>query len=279
MPGTRLRPQPASITAQSASVAAALRQARLESRRTQAEIAGRTRISRSTLSRLERALPRAMHLPTILAVGEAPGRPIEVRVGGHPLDRPPLTRDAASAAVIERMVAQWTAAGWRCETDFWYQSGAARGWADFVAYHPANAVLAIVEVKTALVDNQETLGIFKRKIRFVPGEWEVVHRTSPRSVAALLVVTGTSRNRAVLRQHRLTFAASFPDTIDDLDQWIRQPTAPVSSVVIIPSGALPRSVPEGARRRAPARGRPAERPAGRPEPGGRGRTPASATEP
>jgi len=253
MPGSRSRPQPASITAQCAFLAAALRQARLERRRTQAEIAGRARISRSTLSRLERALPRAMHLPALLAVGQALERPIEIRMSGHPLDRPPLTRDAASAAVIERMVRRWTAAGWRCETDFWFQSGAARGWADFVAYHPAAAVLAVVEVKTALVDNQETLGIFKRKIRFVPREWEAVHRTSPTNVAALLVVTGTSRNRAVLRQHHQTFAASFPDTIEDLDQWIRHPIAPVSSVVVVPSGALPRSVSVGSRRRAPAR--------------------------
>jgi len=203
-----------------------------------------------------------MHLPALLAVGQALERPIEIRMSGHPLDRPPLTRDAASAAVIERMVRRWTAAGWRCETDFWFQSGAARGWADFVAYHPAAAVLAVVEVKTALVDNQETLGIFKRKIRFVPREWEAVHRTSPTSVAALLLITGTSRNRAVLRQHHQTFAASFPDTIEDLDQWIRHPTAPVSSVVVVPAGALPRCVSVGSRRRAPARRRPPVEPDG-----------------
>jgi hypothetical protein len=90
------------------------------------------------------------------------------------------------------------ALGWSVRVEYSFNDFGDRGSVDVLAWHPAERVLLIVEVKTRLTDLQAMLSSLGRKIRIVPRLVREDPGWIPRRIARLLVVAGTTASSARL---------------------------------------------------------------------------------
>ena len=119
--------------------------------------------------------------------------------------------DRAHASIVEAVVRELRDLGWEVVVEFGFNHYGDRGSVDVLAWHSASRTLLIVEVKSILTDLQSTFTSLATKMRMVPMlarrdlGWDV------RSVSRLIVMPGSTANRATVARHEATFDVVLPD--------------------------------------------------------------------
>jgi transcriptional regulator with XRE-family HTH domain len=168
---------------------------RVRARLTQAALAQRAGVTRPQVSRLERGRGRELKYGAIEAILGALGARLTPGVlwNGPELDRLLDAGHSALAASVKRRLERW---GWLVQVEVSYSWYGERGRIDLLTFHPATGVLLVIEIKTELVDVQQTLGLLDAKVRLAP---RVVERFgwTPRTVVPALVFAedGATRRR------------------------------------------------------------------------------------
>lgn len=112
--------------------------------------------------------------------------------------------DEEHAAIVEALAGWFRAAGFLVEAEASYSEWGERGRIDLLAYDPQTGTLAIVEVKTQLLDLQDLFGSMNVKERLASTIAERRGWTVRRRVS-VLGVASTAANRDIVRSHPSLF--------------------------------------------------------------------------
>lgn len=202
---------------------------RRDKRLRQRDVGRSARIGQSVVSRVERGRIDGVTVRTLERIASALELDLRIELRGRAGDIDRLV-DRDHARLVELVVARLTAEGWEIVVEYTFNHYGERGSVDVLAYHPEHRALLIVEVKTRLTDLQAFLASFGRKLRVVPAlvrddrGWDVL------DVGRILVIPGTTANRAVVERHRAVFDVSFPARADAIRRWLRVPAGVLAGV-------------------------------------------------
>jgi hypothetical protein len=157
--------------------------------------------------------------------------------------------DRAHASIVEHVVTFLRAADWQVIPEFTFNVFGDRGSVDILAWNPTERILLIIEVKSTLTDLQAMLAALSKKIRVVPGAVREAQGWQPLAVAVLLVVAGTTGNRAVVARHASTFDSALPARSREVRSWLRRPRGSLAGVWFVSRDAVSAVAMSGARRR------------------------------
>lgn len=210
----------------------AIRALRRRLRWTQDELARRARVSQSLIARVERGGADRVTPVVLRRICEALGARLTVRVDWHGegLDR---LLDADPAALVERVVRELQAAGWRCLVEATFAIGRERGSVDVLALHEATGSLLVIEVKSVIPDIQATLASLDRKVRLGP---EIARDRGWRSerVATILVVAEGRTNRRRVQAVGATFATHLPSRSAEVRRFVERPSGTIRGLWFLP---------------------------------------------
>jgi transcriptional regulator with XRE-family HTH domain len=219
----------------------------------QVDLAARSRVSPSTISRLERGHPDPLTLDTIRRVASA----LDIRVDLVPrwragdLDR--LLN--AKHSQLHELVARWFGTelpAWVLAPEVSYAIYSERGVIDIVAWHPARRAILVIELKTDIVDVNQLIGKVGEKARLIrqivrDRGWE------PLTVSSWVIVAAGRTNRARLAAHRSVLRAAFPSDGRAIRAWLGDPVGEVAALSIWTGVAGRRLAPTRRVRRATVR--------------------------
>lgn len=179
-----------------------LRLLRLRKNWRQSDVAAKAGISSSAIGRHENGLIGS------LAVFDSHAAVFGLRVDVWVLGRAgSLVRlgDEEHARIVEAVAAWFRDHGFLVETEASFSEWGERGRIDLLAFQPVTGTLAIVEVKTQLLDLQDLFGSLNVKERLAATiaerrGWKAVRRVT------VLAVANTAANRRLVRQHPSLFA-------------------------------------------------------------------------
>jgi hypothetical protein len=176
------------------------------------------------ISRIERGQLASQSIRTVARVAEALDATAElvVRWRGEELDR---LMDATHAALVHQTVAFLQSGGWVTRVEVSFNHFGDRGRVDVLAFHPDERILAVVEVKSALGDLQDTAGRLDVKVRLGPMLASSIGWEQPKSVIRALVVAETRTARRVIERHAGIFDA-FTLRGRRALAWVRSPASP-----------------------------------------------------
>ncbi len=191
----------------------ALRETRRSIGWSQTEVAARAGLSSSMVGKVEAGSSNSS-LRVVVALADALGIRLDLRVDTPFLADRVRQRDPAHARCIAYCRRRFEAAGWRTASEV-EVVGRSRGWIDVVAYEPRGRTLLVVEVKTELLD----LGELERQLgRYGREAWTVARRLGwPTSrVVEMVLFLATDANDRRLAANRELLALSFPTRAHDL---------------------------------------------------------------
>ena len=216
-------------------IGAVIRLVRIRRGWRQTDLAAKTRVSKSAISRLERGFVGAMSVGAVRAVAAA----LEIRVDLVPrwragdLDRLLNSRHSA----LHESVARWFRdrhTGWMLAPEVTFSIYGDRGVIDILAWHPGRRALLVIELKTEIVDVNEVLGTLDRKARLasrVARErgWD------PVTVSVCLIVEDSKTNRRRVRAHDAMVRNALPDERARVQGWLRDPVGRVNGQTFWPT--------------------------------------------
>lgn len=211
-----------------------LRAVRLHRRWRQSDVAVAARVSQSTVSRAERgrldrvSLNQLDQIASVLDVSIF----IDARWNAGNVDR---LIDRAHASIVEAVVRELRDLGWEVVVEFGFNHYGDRGSVDVLAWQPATRTLLIVEVKSILTDLQATFTSLATKVRVVPMLARRDLGWDSRSVSRLLVMPGTTANRATVARHQATFDVVLPDRMPAIRWWLRRPNGSLAGLWFLSS--------------------------------------------
>lgn len=118
--------------------------------------------------------------------------------------------------------------GWEIAPEVSFSIYGERGVIDILAWHSASRSLLVIELKTAIVDVQEMVGVFDRKMRLaarVARErgWE------PLTVSGWVIVSATLTNRRRVEEHSSMLRSAFCSDGTAMRAWLRRPSGRLSA--------------------------------------------------
>lgn len=214
---------------QDVTVGAIVRAVRRRLQQRQRDVAEEAGVSQQTVSVIELGRLHEVDLATLRRVCSVLGIEISIspRWRGPELDR---LLDAAHAAIVEAVVAVFRSAGWTVEVEWSFNHFGERGTIDILASHPGSRSLAIVEVKTRIVDLQDLLGTLDRKVRVARERLPEERGWAPARAGRIVVLPASTTSRDAVDRHAATFAAALPSRTIETVRWIRQPLGDLRSV-------------------------------------------------
>jgi transcriptional regulator with XRE-family HTH domain len=208
----------------------AIRQVRHRRHWRQIDLAARSGVSATFISRLERGHVGPQALNTIRAVASA----LDIRVDLVPrwragdLDRLLNARHSA----LHESVARWfrqSHPAWVLAPEVTFAIYGDRGIIDILAWHPARRALLVIELKTDLADMNELLGTLDRKRRVAPKVAEE-RGWEPQTASTWLIVTTGRTNRRRVESHGAMLRGALPDSASGVRRWLRDPVGRVSGI-------------------------------------------------
>jgi hypothetical protein len=147
----------------------------------------------------------------------------------------PRLADAHHAAMHEdaaRLLARWEE--WVAVPEVTFSAFGERGSIDILAWHAPTRSLLVIELKTELVDLQETVGTLDRKVRLATSiararGWE------PATVSSWLVVAESRTNRRAVARHAAFLRSRLPADGHALIAWLRRPAASIHALSFLSS--------------------------------------------
>jgi transcriptional regulator with XRE-family HTH domain len=201
----------------------AIRAVRIKRGWIQQRLADRARVSRATISRLERGHPGTFSLDTLRRVAGA----LDIRVDlvarwrAGDLDR--LLN--AKHSQLHELVARWFAnelPAWVLAPEVSYAIYREHGVIDIVAWHPGRRAILVIELKTDIVDVNQLIGKVGEKARLIR---EIVRDRdwNPLTVSTWVIVAPGRTNRARLAAHQAVLRAAFPADGRGMRRWLADP--------------------------------------------------------
>lgn len=138
--------------------------------------------------------------------------------------------DNDHSALVNQVVAMLRTAGWEVIVEYTFNHYGERGSVDIVAWHPVERALLIVEVKSRILDTQDTLSTLDRKARIIPEllaherGWVAVH------LGVALVVSELTANRTAVERNGAIFDAAFPQRAWAARRWLAEPSGRLSAL-------------------------------------------------
>jgi putative transcriptional regulator len=224
------------------------RAARVKRRWRQDDVAAAAGVSRATVSKLERGRLENVQLGTIRVVGAALGIRVstELRGPGAEVDRLLGAHHSAMHEAAAQLFAGLP--DWVALPEVTFSIYGERGSIDILAWHAATRSLLVIELKTELVDVQDTVGTLDRKVRLAT---KIARRRGwdPLTVSTWLLVAESPTNRRRVDAHRAMLRSRLPADGRAMARWLGRPVGPIAALSFL-SGA-----PRGSARRqfAPVR--------------------------
>jgi transcriptional regulator with XRE-family HTH domain len=204
---------------------AVLRAVRLRRHLRQQDVADGAGVSRSVVSRTEHGHLDTVSIETLRRVAAVLDVRIDVRAFSRngDLERLVNARHSALHDSIARVLGglpHWTFA-----PEVSFAIWAERGIVDILAWHPGRRILLVIELKTEIVDVNELVGTFSRKLRLAI---EIARRhgwTIPDGtlVAGWVAVAESRTNRRRVHEHAAMLRAAFPADGRSIRGWLRRP--------------------------------------------------------
>jgi transcriptional regulator with XRE-family HTH domain len=207
---------------------AAFRAVRVRRRLRQVDVAILAKVSRATISKIERGRAGSLSVDAVLRVAHV----LEIRISstyrwrGGELDR---LLNAGHSALHEAMARQLHAAGWLLSPETSFAIYGERGIIDILGFYPATRALLVIELKTELVDVQALMGVVDRYRRLAPRiardrTWNAM------SVSTWVVLRDTGTNRRRLAAHATVLRSAFPDDGRVMRRWLQEPNGSVAAL-------------------------------------------------
>jgi len=196
----------------------------------QVDLAARTGMSDTLVSRIELGRLGTVPYASLHALARALGAELELnlRWRGEALDR---LLDEAHAEIVDLMVSRLRSLGWETVVEASFSIAGERGSIDVLGWHAATGSLVVVEVKSLIPDVQAMISTLDRKARLAP----VVARERGWACGAvarfLFVAEGRTARRRVSR-HAAIFDAAFPVRGREALAWLQQPKGPPPSALV-----------------------------------------------
>ena len=189
----------------------------------QEDVAARAGVSRTVVSFLESGRVSRLSVTSLLRVIEALGGRLDfnVRWQGSDLDRLLNARNSALHESVARAFRRLP--GWVLVPEVSFSIRGERGVIDIVAWHAATQTLLVIELKTDIVDINELMTTFGRKLRLAP-EIAREHGWNPQQVGAWVIVADSVMNRRRVRSHAATLRAALPSDGRTVRGWLRKPS-------------------------------------------------------
>ena len=181
----------------------------------QRELARRSSVSQSAVSRLERGRPCGLELEALDRIASALGGTLRVGFDAPFLADRARQLDSVHARCIAHVATRLRRLGWELATEVEIDGRYGPGWIDVLAFHELSGVMLVVEIKTEIRDIgriQRTLGWYEHRAWLAARQrgWRV-----RRSHAALLLLA-TDVVDARLRENRAIVDVAFPGRAADL---------------------------------------------------------------
>ena len=199
----------------------------------QQDLAERSWVSRTTVSRVERGHLGEVLLSAVRAIAGSLDIRVEViaRARAVDLDR---VINARHSALAEHLVS-WLSGfpGWIVRPEVSYSRYGERGVIDLLCWHAASGALLVVEIKTELLEFGELLAKLDAKQRLAP---QIARGIGwrPASSSTCLLVADSTTNRRRATAHQGLLRSALPDDGRTLVRWLRQPFGIVRALRFIP---------------------------------------------
>ena len=234
----------------------AIRQVRRRRHWRQVDVAAKSGVSASFVSRLERGHVGPQTIDAVRAVAAV----LEIRVDLIPrwragdLDRLLNSRHST----LHESVARWfrdTLPAWILVPEASFAIYADRGVIDILGWHPGARAVLVIELKTDVVDMNELLGTLDRKRR-VATRVAQERGWDPVSVSAWVIVEEGRTNRRRVGTHATMVRNALPHDGPMIRRWLREPVGRVAAMSFWTSGpGAPPREPAAARQSAVPDGR------------------------
>lgn len=208
----------------------AIRSVRIRRAWRQSDLAAKSGVSTSSISRLERGHLGQQSIDSVRAVAAA----LEIRVEllarwrAGDLDRLLNARHSA----LHESVSRWfrtSHPAWVVAPEVSFAIYSDRGVVDILAWHPGRRALLIIELKTDIADVNELIGTLDRKRRVAPAigrerGWD------PLTISTWLIVAASRTNRRRTEAHLSMLRAALPQGGRTTRRWLRDPIGRVDGL-------------------------------------------------
>jgi transcriptional regulator with XRE-family HTH domain len=211
-----------------------IRVVRVRRRIRQVDLAALVGLSQQTISRIERGRIGGVTVDTLEGVFAELGIRTNLQTwwDGAELDRLLAGRHSAMHDEIARMfeaLPEWVIAP---EVSFAIYGE--RGVIDILAWHAASRTLLVIELKTELVDVQETVGTLDRKRRLA-AQVAAERGWKPAAVSVWLVIADGRTNERRVGAHHAMLRAAYPVDGRTVRRWLQAPSGTIAALSFLPS--------------------------------------------
>lgn len=196
---------------------------------TQTELSARAGVSQTLVSLFERGRLEQLTVRSARRIANA----LEIQLPFAPRWRGGdgvRLMDNDHAALVDQVVRILRDHGWEVVVEYTFNHYGERGSVDILAWHGAKQSLLITEIKSRLLDSQETNSTLARKARIVPQLVMKERGWRPVAIGVVLAMDELTANRSSVRRHAATFEAAYPQRGRAIRSWIRQPEGPLAGL-------------------------------------------------
>jgi transcriptional regulator with XRE-family HTH domain len=189
---------------------------------TQRELARRTGIPQTAISRFERGLPSGLDLGQIERLANALGGRARLMFEAPFLADRERQRERLHSRCQAAVASCLRSRGWITATEVEIDGSFGPGWIDVLAYHPAAGALLVIEIKTEIQD----VGRIVRTLDWYERRAFTAARTrgwAVRATSSCLLVLSTEAVEVRLRENRAFIAEVFPSRARTLEQYVEDP--------------------------------------------------------
>ena len=199
----------------------------------QQDLARKANVSREMAGRIERGRVALVPVGLVRRVVDALGARFDtsVRWQGGDLGRLLSARHSATHEAMARYLRSY--GSWLGEPEVSFSVYGERGIIDVLAWHATSRSVLVIELKTELVDLNETMGTLGRKRRLA----DRLARDRgwvPSPVGVWLVVADSRTNRRALATHAMVLRSKYPTDGRTIRSWLRRPAGPVLALSFMP---------------------------------------------
>jgi transcriptional regulator with XRE-family HTH domain len=199
----------------------------------QSDLAGLSHVSQSTVSRIERGHMGSVSLDVLRTVCAVVDIRLDLvaRWRGGDLDRLLNSRHSALHESVARSLTALP--GWMLKPEVSFSIYGERGVIDLLAWHGGLRALCVIELKTAVADINELVGVVGRKRRLA-ARTVAEFGWMPASVSVWVIVEEGRTNRRRLQAHAAMLGAAFPADGRSIRGWLASPRGPIAVLSMWP---------------------------------------------
>jgi transcriptional regulator with XRE-family HTH domain len=216
---------------------------RLDLRLRQLDVAARAGVCQQTVSNVERGDLDRLSIGVLSSVASALGADLAVTLRWR---GPRLARllDRRHAELQDLVAGILSRSGWEVLPEESFNYYGERGSADLLGWRPDRRALLVVEIKSELVDLQETIRTLGVKTRVLPGVLRRSRGWQAGAVAAVLVLPDAHFHRSAVAHHAALLTAALPARTRAVRDWLADPVGDLRGIWF-----LPNTPPGGTRRK------------------------------